>query len=1409
MQVLIDLWKQITLRTNSSQESHKNLKEVELIQKISNFLKDKECLIIFDEITEGILDSDTLQKILPELSKGSRVIFTAREDDEFPIKLTEEQKKNFVKISELNGGDCYDSFKEKVLVHKIEEKDLVHKIEEPSPEDRRAIVEKTGGIPLAVVLFAGVVSYTPSARWSDVIKLEYDYEWQFNYMGHLTLSINKKLRNILIMSYDLLPNPLKPLFLYLCLFPKSFEIPFRRLMLLWMAEGLLPAGEIEPEEQARAYFMELVYRNMIEVAKWSLDGSPKTCQIPSILYDVFSQKSLHLGFFYAHKHSNGEGDYRQLLKVRRLAEYQDVKNYPSTDLNTPHVRSYVCFDIRHHDVPNQETGKYLNKMVVRRGFGLLRVLDLEGVFKPLLPETIGKMLHLKYFGLRWTFLDSLPLSLGNLPNLEALDFKHTYIHTLPPSIWKAEKLRHLYMNNIYLDKPIPELSVQSLIQFKTLSGLILGDESPLKDGLNQLKGLWKLSLTYYSIINVETEMFKWISHLSHLESLKLRSIDESGEPSKLNLDKVRMPVSLTKLYLFGSLQATDIKFPRRIKVLTLSLSGLKEDPMPILGQLEELKVLKLFANSYLGSLMTCNPGSFPKLRVLKLWMLKELEEWSVAEGAMPCLEELEIRCCDKLKNVPQLNRVASLKELILTNMPASFASEAKSKTTCTCAVSVNQWTFSSTEVLIDLWKQITLRTNLSQESHKNLKEVELIEKINNFLKDKECLIIFDEITEGILDSDTLQKILPELSKGSRVIFTAREDDEFPIKLTEEQKKNFVKISELNGGDCYDSFKEKVLVHKIEEKDLVHKIEEPSPEDRRAIVEKTGGIPLAVVLFAGVVSYTPSARWSDVIKLEYDYEWQFNYMGHMTLSINKKLRNILIMSYDLLPNPLKPLFLYLCLFPKSFEIPFRRLMLLWMAEGLLPAGKVEPEEQARAYFMELVYRNMIEVAKWSLDGSPKTCQMPSILYDVFSQKSLHLGIFYAHKHSNGEGDYRQLLKVRRLAEYQDVKNYPSTDLNTPHVRSYVCFDIRHHDVPNQETGKYLNKMVVRRGFGLLRVLDLEGVFKPLLPETIGKMLHLKYFGLRWTFLDSLPLSLGNLPNLEALDFKHTYIHTLPPSIWKAEKLRHLYMNNIYLDKPIPELSVQSLIQFKTLSGLILGDESPLKDGLNQLKGLWKLSLTYYSIINVETEMFRWISSLSHLESLKLRSIDESGEPSKLNLDKVRMPVSLTKLYLFGSLQATDIKFPRRIKVLTLSLSGLKEDPMPILGQLEELKVLKLFAKSYLGSQMTCGPESFPKLRVLKFWMLKDLKTWSVAENAMPCLEELEIRCCDNLENIVDQLKRVKSLKELILTNMPTPFVLEAKNSIKCTCAVLVNQWTFPFTEEQQQPSPSPTTQLSSS
>ncbi|RVW25368.1 Disease resistance protein RPP8 [Vitis vinifera] len=147
----------------------------------------------------------------------------------------------------------------------------------------------------------------------------------------------------------------------------------------------------------------------------------------------------------------------------------------------------------------------------------------------------------------------------------------------------------------------------------------------------------------------------WVLKLNQLRSLRLKSIDESNQPWDLELKPLVSLVNLSYIYLLGRLRNPSImsQFPYSLIDLTLSGSGLVEDPMQSLDKLPNLRSLKLLAKSYLGKNMLCSLGGFPQLRVLKLWKLEQLEEWNVEKGALQALRDLEIRFCRRCEKLSE------------------------------------------------------------------------------------------------------------------------------------------------------------------------------------------------------------------------------------------------------------------------------------------------------------------------------------------------------------------------------------------------------------------------------------------------------------------------------------------------------------------------------------------------------------------------------------------------------------------------------------------------------------------------------------------------------------------------------------------------------------------------------------
>ncbi|KAL3720413.1 hypothetical protein ACJRO7_005261 [Eucalyptus globulus] len=369
-------------------------------------------------------------------------------------------------------------------------------------DEEKSILNMCPGSPLCISLLGGFLSNAGEHKRAALLKDS----------SMMTLS------DVLQLSCNTLPVHLKPCFIYMALFPIVFPIPTRRLVRLWLAEGLLDSycHDIErkrtrpPEDVGETFILELADRNVIDVVSWRADGSPKACQMLTSPYDMIRPIAISAGFIHIHAAiRNPTGKQQQLpaqllerTDIRWLTEHTsivtDSRSGSFPDLYG-HVRSFLSFYVK-RGILSKDISRFLGKTTSKTAYSLLRVIDLEGVHKPSLQGALHKLVLLRYLGLRATVLDSLPSAVADLHHLETLDIKHTNITSLPSSFWKARSLRHLHLNWFYinLNSILESCSndVMALTKLQTLSGLVIGEvnENLIRDQMGSSTTLTTLKL---------------------------------------------------------------------------------------------------------------------------------------------------------------------------------------------------------------------------------------------------------------------------------------------------------------------------------------------------------------------------------------------------------------------------------------------------------------------------------------------------------------------------------------------------------------------------------------------------------------------------------------------------------------------------------------------------------------------------------------------------------------------------------------------------------------------------------------------------------------------------------------------------------------------------------------------------
>uniref|UniRef100_A0A7N2LLN3 NB-ARC domain-containing protein n=1 Tax=Quercus lobata TaxID=97700 RepID=A0A7N2LLN3_QUELO len=580
---------------------------------------------------------DTLKEAFLDNKYGSRILLTTRDKS---VASHADPSCFSYRLRLRTKDESWDLFTQMVPQPQLSQ-DLKRQAEK--------LVRRCGGLPLSIFSIGYLLSGKKVTTGELSRALEHINPYQTPWIDNW--ETNRK---------DLSPNLGKCLS-HFAQFPKDSEISAKRLVALWVAEEFVQKTDKPLESVAKQNLKHLIECNLVQELERKHNGKVLSCGLPSALQELWSRPD------------------STLTPDQRLPYY--------------FVQMDTISSQRHGDKPGKEIGDFLRMGIASGHLLHLEVLDLEHIFRPHLPRSIGRLTRLKYLGLRWTYLEEIPSSIGNLVNLQTLDLKHTYIHTLPGSIWKLQNLQNLFMNGIYRSRFAPQqrrnfldhLRGNLLQNLEVLWGAFMDNDSPLKDALKLLKNLRKLELAFQLDLSQQNELAKSLVELNHIQTLKLKSVDEMGRPKDIDSNHLSGLINLSDLYLFGRLLKPSIivnitGLPQSLTELTLSASQLSNDPLPELEKFYNLKSLSFYSGSYIGKRMVCSNGGFRQLLFLKFFLLHELEEWTVEEQAMPNLKRLEIRSCKRLKVPFGLGNLKSVREFKIEDMPEEFKTSIEKKT---------------------------------------------------------------------------------------------------------------------------------------------------------------------------------------------------------------------------------------------------------------------------------------------------------------------------------------------------------------------------------------------------------------------------------------------------------------------------------------------------------------------------------------------------------------------------------------------------------------------------------------------------------------------------------------------------------------------------------------------------------
>ncbi|KAH0681836.1 hypothetical protein KY289_019588 [Solanum tuberosum] len=178
-------------------------REDDLAEKLRVALYDKSYLIVLDDVWD-ITTWEMLIACFPKVKRGNRIILTSRSSEE---GLKVKCRSDPLCLQLLTTEKSWELFKKRVFGEgscPAELSEVGHKI-----------VDKCQGLPLAVVLIAGVIvrgKKKENDLWLNI---------QDNLDSFISANINSQMMKVMQLSYDHLPYHLKPLLLYFARCRKS------------------------------------------------------------------------------------------------------------------------------------------------------------------------------------------------------------------------------------------------------------------------------------------------------------------------------------------------------------------------------------------------------------------------------------------------------------------------------------------------------------------------------------------------------------------------------------------------------------------------------------------------------------------------------------------------------------------------------------------------------------------------------------------------------------------------------------------------------------------------------------------------------------------------------------------------------------------------------------------------------------------------------------------------------------------------------------------------------------------------------------------------------------------------------------------------------------------------------------
>ncbi|KAL2924237.1 Disease resistance protein RGA2 [Bienertia sinuspersici] len=605
---------------------------MELVQhQFQERLRGQKYLLVLDDVwNEDREQWLNLRRFLMFGQSGSKVMVTTRSERTATII----GGKHVYNLDGLSRDDSWRLFEMLAFDkgHKCENHDELVQI-------GMKIVDKCYRIPLALkvvgsLLFGQSISMWHLVEDSGLAKIE---------------SGDNKIMSTLKLSYHNLTPSLKNCFSYCAIFPKDCRISKQMLIDLWMAHGyIMPLDEHQSlVDVAEQYFAILLQRCFFQDVCKTMYGDVESIKIHDLMHNV-AQEAGREEICVVTYSPNTLGN-----KVRHLS-YAGVGYFEST-LGSSKIRSFIC----------RGYGRCVVDMHTIENQMCLRVLELSNLGIEKLPNSIGKLQHLRYLNLSDNgLLGVLPNEITMLHNLQTLILASCYrLRELPKGFCRLVKLRHLDLLSCPNLICMP-LGMEKLTSLEVLPYFMVGKTTLKDDDFEALKSLTRVRGRIWITIGenygkekaVDDNKGGYLKSMKHLNCVEINfarccnnteAVLKTLEPPS-NVKELQIDSYKGKRIPWGTIVDNWAHTLSHLVMIKLCRCNYLEE-IPVLRKLPLLKELNL---QYLSNLeyMEINSDSLPINRLTNL-------EMSGDEGVDILLESGGMERCVLEKLASSLKRL--------------------------------------------------------------------------------------------------------------------------------------------------------------------------------------------------------------------------------------------------------------------------------------------------------------------------------------------------------------------------------------------------------------------------------------------------------------------------------------------------------------------------------------------------------------------------------------------------------------------------------------------------------------------------------------------------------------------------------------------------------------------------------